>query len=128
LPHHPERRGRHRCFAKERLIIGALTPGVLYIGSQLELTMRFLILGCAVLALSTAPALAVENFIPLGQNYAPGENEVPPLGSEQDRINAQVDIYETENYREALRQKQLDTRLNHFQQEPRGIGDDFRDY
>ncbi len=90
--------------------------------------MRFLILGCAVLALSTAPALAMENFIPLGQNYAPGDDTIPPIGSEQDRINAQLDIYETENYGEALRQKQFETRLNHFQQEPRGIGDDFRDY
>ncbi len=90
--------------------------------------MRFLILGCAVLALSAAPALAVENFIPLGQNYAPGENEVPPIGSEQDRINAQLDIYETENYGEALRQKQFETRLNHFDPDPRTPGDDFRDY
>ena len=52
--------------------------------------MRVLILGCAVLALSSAPVLAMENFIPLGQNYAPGENDIPPIGSEQDRINAQI--------------------------------------
>lgn len=90
--------------------------------------MRFVILGCAVLALSAAPALAVENFIPLGQNYAPGDDSIPPIGSEQDRINAQLDIYETENYGEALREKQFETRLNHFQQEPRSPGDDFRDY
>ena len=90
--------------------------------------MRFLILGCAVLSLSTLPAMAVENFIPLGQNYAPGENEVPPIGSEQDRINAQLDIYETENYGRDLREKRFDTRLNHFQTEPRTIGDDFLDY
>lgn len=90
--------------------------------------MRFLILGCAVLALSAAPALAAENFIPLGQNYAPGDDEVPPIGSEQDQVNAQVDIYETENFGRALREKQFDTRLNHFQPEPRTYGDDFLDY
>jgi hypothetical protein len=90
--------------------------------------MRSLILGCAVLALSHLPVQAMENFIPLGQNYAPGENKVPPIGSEQDRINAQVDIYETENYRRDLRQKRFETRLNHFQQEPRNIGEDYLDY
>jgi hypothetical protein len=109
-------------------IIGALTSSVLYNRNRLEFTMRFLILGCAVLALSSAPVLAVENFIPLGQNYAPGDDEIPPIGSEQDRINAQLDIYETENYGEALRLKQFESRLNQFQQEPRNMGDDFRDY
>ena len=86
--------------------------------------MRFLILGCAILALSHAPAMAVENFIPLGHNYAPGDDQIPPIGSEQDRINAQVDIYETENYGRALREKQLESRLNQVQQEPGGVDDD----
>jgi len=90
--------------------------------------MRFLILGCAVLALSSAPVLAMENFIPLGQNYAPGEDQIPPIGSEQDRINAQLDIYQTENYVRDLREKRFDTRLNHYQTEPRNIGDEFLDY
>ena len=90
--------------------------------------MRFLILGCAVLALSPAPVLAMENFIPLGQNYAPGDDQIPPIGSEQDRINAQLDIYQTENYGRDLREKRFDTRLNNFQPEPRNIGDEFLDY
>ena len=90
--------------------------------------MRFLILGCAVLALSSAPVLAMENFIPLGQNYAPGDDQIPPIGSEQDRINAQLDIYQTENYVRDLREKRFDTRLNHYQTEPLNIGDDFLDY
>lgn len=91
--------------------------------------MRFLILGCSLLALSHTPALAVENFIPLGQNYAPGDDQVPPIGSDQDRINAQVDIYETENFGRSLREKQFETRLNSFQQEPRAVlDDDYLDY
>jgi len=90
--------------------------------------MRFLILGYAVLALSSAPVLAMENFIPLGQNYAPGDDQIPPIGSEQDRINAQLDIYQTENYVRDLREKRFDTRLNHYQTEPRNIGDEFLDY
>lgn len=115
-------------FSLGTMIIGALTLDVLYNHLRLELTMRFLILGCAVLALSHLPAQAVENFIPLGQNYAPGDDDMPPIGSEQDRINAQVDIYETENYRRDLREKRFETRLNSFQSEPRQIGDEFLDY
>jgi hypothetical protein len=90
--------------------------------------MRCLILGCSLFALSCLPVQAMENFIPLGQNYAPGVNEVPLIGSEQDRVNAQLDIYETENYRRDLREKRFDTRLNHFETEPRTIGDEFIDY
>jgi hypothetical protein len=91
--------------------------------------MRFLILGCAVLALSAAPALAVENFIPLGQNYAPGDDTLPPIGSEQDRVNAQLDIYETENYRRQLREKQFDSRLNQLsQQQAGGVDENNLDY
>jgi len=90
--------------------------------------MRLLILGCTVLALSHVPASAVENFIPLGQNYAPGDDEVPPIGSEQDRINAQVDIFETENYGRALREKQFDSRLNQVQQQPGGLDENILDY
>lgn len=76
--------------------------------------MRFLILGCAVLALSAAPALAAENFIPLGQNYAPGDDTVPPIGSEQDKVNTQIDIYETEAYHRNLREKQMESQFQHL--------------
>jgi hypothetical protein len=90
--------------------------------------MRILMIGSAVLTLAAAPALAAENFIPLGQNYAPGQNDIPALGSAQDRINAQVDIYETEIYNRDLREKLLDSRLNQLSQDTRNQGDDFRDY
>lgn len=91
--------------------------------------MRFLILGCAVLALSAAPALADENFIPLGQNYAPGNDTLPPIGSEQDQINAQTDIYQTEAYLRALRNKQMETRFDQLSQQGQGSMDlDSLDY
>ncbi len=92
--------------------------------------MRFMILGCAAaLALSAVPASAYENFIPLGQNYAPGDDQVPPIGSDQDRINAQLDIYETENYNRALREKQFDSRLFQLnQQEPGDVDINELDY
>ena len=41
---------------------------------------------------------AYENFIPLGQNYSPDDSTLPALNSEQDKFNAQVDIYETDIY------------------------------
>lgn len=92
--------------------------------------MRFMILGCAAaLALSAVPASAYENFIPLGQNYAPGDDQLPPIGSDQDRINAQLDIYETENYNRALREKQFDSRLFQLnQQEPGDVDINELDY
>ena len=86
--------------------------------------MRFLILGCAVLALSAAPALAAENFIPLGQNYAPGDDTLPPIGSEQDQVNAQTDIYQTEAYHRALREKQMESRIQQLSDQEFGTLDD----
>jgi hypothetical protein len=97
----------------------------------MELIMRFVILGCAaVLTLSSLPAMAEESFIPMGQAFALGENEVPPLGSEQDRMNAQTDIYETEVFRRELRNKQLDSQLNQLvnQQELGALDNDWLDY
>lgn len=92
--------------------------------------MRFLILGFAAALAVSAPAAAYENFIPLGQNYAPGDDQLPPLGSEQDKMNAQVDIYESEIYNRGLQQKQFDSRLNNLlnQQEPGNPDDNELDY
>jgi hypothetical protein len=92
--------------------------------SRVELTMRFLILGCAALALSAAPALAMENFIPLGQNYAPGDDTLPPIGSEQDQMNAQIDIYQTDAYYRALREKQVESRFRQMRDQGMGSTDD----
>lgn len=93
--------------------------------------MRFVILGCAAaLALCPLPAMAEESFIPMGHAFALGENEVPPLGSEQDQINAQTDIYETEVFRRELRYKQLDSQLNQLmtKQEIGAVDNDWLDY
>ena len=48
-----------------------------------------------ILALATA-AGAAENFVPLGLGYSPERQELPPLNSALDALNAQTDIYESE--------------------------------
>jgi hypothetical protein len=86
--------------------------------------MRFLILGCSILALSAAPILAAENFIPLGQNYAPGDDTLPPIGSEQDQMNAQTDIYQTESYGRQLREEETESRMRNLGNRDTGLLDD----
>jgi hypothetical protein len=75
------------------------------------------------------PASAYENFIPLGHNYSPDQSELPSLNSEQDQINAQVDIYESENYTRQRDAKIFSSDLNRFSSEQEFGGDSgFIDY
>jgi hypothetical protein len=48
-----------------------------------------------ILALATA-AGAAGNFVPLGLGYSPERQELPPLNSALDALNAQTDVYESE--------------------------------
>ena len=74
--------------------------------------MRYsLLAAAAVLALSAMPALADQNFIPMGQDYGLGQDAAPPLDSEQSQFNAQVDIYQSEVYNRNLDKKQFDSRI-----------------
>lgn len=73
--------------------------------------MRYSLLAAALLAVSSLPALADENFIPMGQDYGLGQDAAPPLDSEQSKFNAQVDIYQSEVYNRNLSQKQFDSRI-----------------
>ncbi len=74
--------------------------------------MRYsLFAAAAVLAISAMPALADQNFIPMGQDYALGNDSAPPLDSEQSKFNAQVDIYQSEVYNRNLDKKQFDSRI-----------------
>jgi hypothetical protein len=78
------------------------------------------------LGLAAVPAVAAENFIPQGHGYQPGNEALPPLNSEQDRITLQTDIYESELYVKQRRQKVFESRMNRFQfeQEFNGINND----
>ena len=75
------------------------------------------------------PALAYENFIPLGHNYSPGNSELPEFNSAQDKINAQVDIYEAEIYMRQRTAKAFSSQLERFTSEQEFDGSsEFIDY
>ncbi|MCA3554178.1 hypothetical protein [Aestuariivirga sp.] len=89
--------------------------------------MRYSIMAAAaVFALSALPALADQNFIPMGQDYGLGKDAAPPLDSEQSKFNAQVDIYQSEVYNRNLARKQFDSNIFNLTQEqtPDNLGDD----
>ena len=55
-------------------------------------------IGAAMMGLlALAPvAGAAENFVPLGLGYSPERQQLPPLNSALDALNAQTDVYESE--------------------------------
>lgn len=83
----------------------------------------------AAAAVLAQPALAYENFIPLGHSYSPDTPELPAFNSEEDRINSQVDIYESEIYNRQRRAKIFSSQFQQFRsdQELKG-GSKFIDY
>lgn len=93
--------------------------------------MRYLLTAAvAALAFSSLPALADQNFIPLGHDYAIGKDGLPPLNSEREHFNAQVDVYQSEVYMRNLNQKVFDSRAYNLtnEQNPSDLDDDHLDY
>ena len=93
--------------------------------------MRYSLIAIAALvAASALPALADENFIPMGQDYCLGNDAAPPLDSDQSKFNAQVDIYQSEIYNRNLQKKQFDSRLYNLENEqnPTDLDDTQLDY
>lgn len=76
------------------------------------------VVAVAVLAVSLglwpASAWAYEKFIPLGHSYTPDRPGLPPLNSELDRLNANVDIIESDVYTREKISKQFQNNLNQF--------------
>jgi hypothetical protein len=68
----------------------------------------------AGLFLFAGSALAIENFIPSGHQYAPGAGPLPNLNSPQDKFNGQVDIYQTEIWTKETDRKRFDSDLMRF--------------
>ncbi|WP_342641783.1 hypothetical protein [Rhodoligotrophos ferricapiens] len=58
------------------------------------------------------PSHAAEQFIPQGFVYGPGRDELPPLNSEQDRIDAMAAVRETEIYKSQYRERYLIQNMN----------------
>ena len=92
--------------------------------------MRLAFAVVIALALPVAPAMAYENFIPLGHGYSPEEAELPSLNSERDQVSSQTDVYESEIYNRQRRAKLFYSDLNRFSndQEFKNRGSEFIDY
>jgi hypothetical protein len=78
---------------------------------------------------AAAPAMAYENFIPLGTGYSTEVQSVPEFDSTRGRVNQEADIIESEIYRLKRQDVQRDSHINRFFSDPevRG-GDESIDY
>ena len=76
--------------------------------------MRFVFIVCAISFGLSVPALAYENFIPLGAGYSTDVSSLPALNSQAQANTSQADIYETELYRKQLEQRQHDSYITRF--------------
>ena len=87
--------------------------------------MRRIILSLAFAGALLTPAFAAENFIPGGHTYSPENNPLPPLNSEQDRINLNADIIQSEINRQQRERKVLDSQFQRFISEQQLQGADY---
>ena len=87
--------------------------------------MRRIILSIAFAGAILSPAHAVENFIPGGHTYSPENIPLPRLNSEQDDINRQADIIQSDIYTKQREQKLIDSQFQRFISEQNLHGDDF---
>lgn len=93
--------------------------------------MRHLLLVAAsALALFSLPALADENFSPSGTDYGVGEDNLPPLNSEENEFNEQADVYQSEVYNREMGNKEFDSRVENLmdEQNPGAPDDNALDY
>jgi hypothetical protein len=103
---------------------------LLYKCVDLEFAMRISsLLLLAAVAFAPAPALAYENYIPLGHSYSPDDSVLPEFNSDQDKLNSEVDIYESEIYNRQRRAKVFSSELDRFKNDQEISGSsDFIDY
>jgi hypothetical protein len=67
-----------------------------------------LVLGAGCVSVSHA----AEQFIPQGYVYGPGHDQLPPLNSQQDRIDAMAAVRQTEIYKSQYRERRFLENLN----------------
>ena len=91
---------------------------------------RVFLAALLTLALPAFVAEAAENFIPMGQDYGLGNDQLPPLDSSKEKFNAQTDVYQSEVYNRELQQKQFDSRIFNLinEQEPGDLNSPNLDY
>ena len=93
--------------------------------------MTFKTLAAALLfaAVSAAPAVAYDNFIPLGTGYSTHKSSMAQLGSSEDQVSNQTDLFETEIYRAQEAERDHDNYVRRFVSNPEATGSDqFIDY
>lgn len=79
----------------------------------------------AVLTVPSAPALAYENFIPLGTGYSTAVGSLPLFESEEGQVIQKTDIYESEIYRRARGDAEFDSRMRQFFSDGEAMGPDY---
>ena len=65
-------------------------------------------------AAAAAPAMAYDNFIPMGTGYSPTHSSLPALNSSADQITKQTDLFETEIYRKQEAERLHDSYVQRF--------------
>ena len=76
--------------------------------------MHRIILSIAFAGVLLTPAIAAENFIPGGHTYSPDNEPLPQLNSDQDNINLNADLIESEINRQQRERKALDSQFQRF--------------
>jgi hypothetical protein len=87
--------------------------------------MRRILLSFAFAGVLIAPVLAAENFIPGGHTYSPDNEPLPELNSEQDNINLNADLIQSEINRQQRERKLLDSQFQRFIGEQELKGGDY---
>jgi hypothetical protein len=86
--------------------------------------MRVFVVTALLIAGFAGPAVAYENFIPLGTGYSTEVDSLPSFGSERAEISARADVYETELYFIDRKAKEDDSLFRRFQSDSEVSGGD----
>lgn len=72
------------------------------------------------------PAKADVYFVPQGHLYAPGDDDLPPLGGARDRFNAQVDVRQSEIWNAQREERVFREQINRMLNRDFGTTTEFR--
>jgi hypothetical protein len=86
--------------------------------------MRRVSLIIALMLSASAPAVAYENYIPLGAGYSTRVNRLPAFDSDEGKISQETDVYESELYRIKRKSVEDDSRFRQFFSSPESTGVD----
>jgi hypothetical protein len=84
-----------------------------HVSGVTAMRVAFALLAISLIA-PPSSAWAYEKYIPLGHSYSPEQSTLPPLNSELDRLNANVDIIESDVYNRELISKKFQNNVHQF--------------